>query len=77
MSGEAAFVQTWQVGKRTATLSAPRPKRGAVQAALIEWEPNVPDRLTDAELQQYRVGRDQALADLAQQLGITVAVLEA
>lgn len=77
MSAEGAFTRTWQVGRYTATLSAPRPKPGAFQCALIEWEPNAPDRLTDAELQAYRRGRDAALADLARALGIRVAVVEA
>lgn len=64
MSAEAAFTRSWRVGRYTATLSAPRPKPGQLLAAVIEWEPRQPDRLSTDEQAQYRRGRDDALRAL-------------
>lgn len=77
MSATAGFTRTWRVGGFTATLTAPVPKPGAMASAVIEWEPAIPGRLSADELKQYRAGRDSALADLARDLGITVAVVDA
>lgn len=77
MSGESPlFVKTWPVGQFTATLTVPRAARGAPAAAVIEWAPHVPQRLTDAELSEYRAGRARAMADLARLLGGSVALVE-
>ena len=35
----------------------------------------MPRKLSPAEMAEYRAGRDAALADMAQALGVTVAVL--
>ena len=67
--------RTWPVGDRTATLSVSRGV-GAPIHARIEWSPSAPSRLTDEELRQYRVGRNQAFAELAAELGGTVAVID-
>lgn len=69
MTAEAAFVRSWQVGRYTATLRTPQPRPGQVQAAAIEWAPEIPQRLSAAEVEQYRIGRDAALADLARRMG--------
>lgn len=53
-----------------------RPKPGALIHAVLEWDPTTPSRLTDEELRQYRDGRNRALADLAAERGINVAVLD-
>jgi hypothetical protein len=47
-------------------------------AAVIEtrWEPDVPYRLTKAELRDYRRGRDALLAEVARHIGGPVAVAE-
>jgi|JI8StandDraft_1071087.scaffolds.fasta_scaffold51094_2 hypothetical protein len=71
----AAFTATWRVGSRTVTLTSPHPKPGQALSAVVEWDPAMPLKLTPAELVQYRAGRDAALADMAQALGITVAVV--
>jgi hypothetical protein len=77
MSAEAAtLVRSWRVGRYTATLTMPRPMRGQAQSAVIEWSPSVPTELTDAEVKQYRSGRDAAIAELASRLAIRVGVLE-
>lgn len=76
MPAEAALVRTWRAGAYTCTLTMRRPRPGETGAAVIEWEPHQPRRLTDAEMRQYRAGRDLALAALAETLGITVALLE-
>jgi hypothetical protein len=76
MSTEAAFSRTWPVGRYTATLSSPAPVRGETRAAVVEWSPAMPRRLTADELAQYRAGRDAALAALADELRITVAVVD-
>lgn len=77
MSAEAAaLVRTWAVGDRTVTLTVPRSRKGQIGTAAIEWTPDVPARMSGEEWRQYREGRNRALADLADELGISVAVLE-
>lgn len=77
MSGESALaVRSWSVGDRTCTLTVPRPKLGVVGHAVIDWTPTAPTKLSVDELQQYRAGRNVALASIALELGITAAVLE-
>lgn len=76
MSAQAAFTRTWRVGRYRATLSCPRPRPGARAAACVEWEPEIPQRLTKSELEAYRDGRDAAVRDMAAELHVTVAVLE-
>jgi hypothetical protein len=66
VSAEAAFVRSWAVGAFTATLSCPPLRRGGgpALAAVIEWSPHVPQKLSPEETEQYQRGRDQALRDL-------------
>lgn len=78
MSASAAVLtRSWSVGRFTVTLTCPRPEAGASQVAAIEWAPHAPDRLTAAELRQYREGRDAAVAELAGALRLRIAVVEA
>lgn len=77
MSAEAAIaVRSWPVGRHACQLTVRRPKPGAVVNAVVEWSPAEPARLTAEEWAQYRAGRNQALAELAAELGINVGVLE-
>lgn len=76
MSGEVAFSRTWRVGAYRATLSCPRPSPGVTASAVIEWEPAIPTRLTPAEVNEYRAGRASALADMARELRVSVAVVD-
>jgi len=77
MAAEAAVLsRSWTVGRYTATLTVPRPKHGAVAAAVIEWDPDVPQRLTDEEMEQYRRGRNAALEAMSKALGIRAAVID-
>jgi hypothetical protein len=76
MSGESGFTRSWQVGKYTATLSCARPQPGQAMAASIEWDPSLPDRLSDQEVAAYRAGRDHALAELSVEMNVHVAVKE-
>ena len=71
-----ALSRAWPVGERTVTLTVQRPKEGTVMSAVAEWSPDEPTRLSTAEWRQYRSGRNRAIADLAAELGITVAVLD-
>ena len=41
-----------------------------------EWAPDMPKRLSHRELQQYREGRDQAMAELARRAGGMGLVIE-
>ena len=70
------FTQSWRVGRYTATLTTPKPQPGQALSASIEWSPSTPDRLSGAELAQYRAGRNQALAEMSRRLGIRAAVVE-
>ena len=77
MSGEAAFaVRSWPVGERMCTLSVPAFKPGGVVHAVCEWSPDEPSRLSIEERREYHFGRNHALAGIAAELGINVAVLE-
>ena len=58
------------------TLTLPRPKPGAVVHLAVEWSPTMPQRLTRTEFEQYRAGRNAALAEAAEQLGGRIAVLD-
>lgn len=77
MSAEAAIAtRTWSVGRYEVTLTVPRPKPGSVVACAFEWDPQVPSNLTPEEWQQYRRGRDEAVAEVSRALGITSVVVE-
>ena len=77
MGAERAIsVRSWQVGTFVVTMTVPTPKRGHVLNAAVKWAPHEPSRLTTDEWRQYRLGRNQAIGELAEELGITVAVLE-
>jgi 2-phospho-L-lactate transferase/gluconeogenesis factor (CofD/UPF0052 family) len=77
MSAEAAIAtRSWPAGRFTCSLTLQRPRPGALTNCVIEWMPEQPVRLTADELRQYRAGRDQALAEIAAELGINAAVVE-
>lgn len=44
--------------------------------AAAEWAPDEPSRLSNEEWAQYRAGRNRALAMIAAELGINVAVMD-
>lgn len=77
MSASPAFlVHRFDVGPRVCTLTIPQPRVGSVMSFAIEWSPSVPSDLTAEELQAYRAGRNQALAEVGRALGGCVAVVE-
>ena len=77
VSAEAAVaVRSWKAGGYTCEMTVQRPKPGAVVNALVEWSPNEPSRLTAEEWAEYRAGRNRAIAQLAAELCINVAVLD-
>lgn len=78
MSAEAAaFVRTFRVGEREVTITLPRPGAGRVVHLTVEWSPSLPTKLSPAEFDQYRAGRDSALAELSAAMGISTMVIEA
>ena len=70
------LVRSFRVGQFTCTLSAARSPTGAPACAVAEWSPHLPDRLSQTELAQYRVGRDKAAAEIAAALGGAALVVE-
>lgn len=77
MTGEAAILtRTFKVGRRTCTLTFPRPKAGDALCLACEWSPGPPRRLSKAEWREYRAGRNAAVAELARELGVRAAVVE-
>jgi hypothetical protein len=77
MSAQAALaVRSWPVGNRTVTLTIPRPNSTGPIVASATWSPTEPSGLSTSEWLQYRQGRHKALCELAEELGISVAVLE-
>lgn len=78
MSAEQpVFVRTWQVGPRRVTLTVPRLPDGKAGILAIEWDGSVPHHMSGAEWQQYRAGRDAAIADMSRELGLNIAVVDA
>ena len=67
-----ALVRSWRVGSRTATLTVSQPDINGQRSALIEWDGDVPKKLSPAELEQYRRGRDAAF----KALGLSALVVE-
>lgn len=54
-------VSKFRVGKYTCHVSLPEIRPGVVSHATVEWEPRMPERLTDAEMAQYEAGMLAAL----------------
>ena len=62
----AALVREYRIGKRRrVTFTSPAPKRGAVIHTVCEWEPDVPERLTARELNDYRAAQAAFAAELS------------
>ena len=57
-------------------MTAQRPAAGGVQSVAVEWQPDMPERLTPAELAEYRVGRNRAVREFAEHFGRKAVVLE-
>lgn len=79
MSASAAILtRTWPVGSRTVTLTVPRldGRKAHPVCVSCDWSPSVPTALTADEWRAYRAGRDSALAELSEELGGRVGVLE-
>ena len=77
MSGEApALVRDFRVGHRMCTITVQMPKLGITTNVTAEWSPDAPTNLSRSELDQYRKGRDRALAEIGDQIGGNVAVIE-
>ena len=72
----AALVRSFRVGRRVVTITMPPTKRGEVRSTVIEWEPDVPPRLSKRELRQYRAGRNAALRELAEVIGGSILVID-
>ena len=67
------LTRSWPVGSRTCTLSVPRLRKGALQHASVECSPTRPPYLKSSDWPQYLAGRAQAVAEIAAELGITIA----
>lgn len=77
MTAEATLgVRSWKVGDYTCELTVQRPRAGTLVHAVCEWSPTEPSRLSTEEWREYRIGRNQAISELAVEFGINVAVLE-
>lgn len=77
MSAELpALTRSWSVGSFTATLTVARLEPGRLAAAVVEWEPACPDRLTRSELADYTRGRNAAICELSESLGVRTLVLD-
>lgn len=77
MSAESpALVRSWSVGRYTCTLLMPKVRGRMLTSCVIEWTPEQPRKLTEAEIAQYRAGRDAAFAELALALNRNVAVVD-
>lgn len=76
MSAEAVFLaREFPVGRFKVTFSCRRPEAGAVMAMTCEWEPDLPDRMTSSEQRAYAQARAAFLAEMAQHLGGSIALV--
>ncbi len=66
----AAMTRSWRVGKYTVTMTAPKLRKGEVSVAPMEWEPDMPSKLSKKEARQYQAGRDAAFEELFAESGI-------
>ncbi len=71
-----ALVSTFRVGSRIVTMTLPAFRPGEVSHITTEWEPDLPRWLSKREWNQYRAGRDAAVAELARGAGVKAAILE-
>lgn len=70
MSGAPIVTTTFRVGRRfKVNMSIPRFQPGEILPVIVEWSPRVPSRLTKREAQDYRRGRDLAIAEAARLSG--------
>src|SRR5574341_2018228 len=77
MTAEAAtLTRSWKVGRFTVTLTVPPLHKGGFQSAAMEWEPHLPKHLSQEEFDAYVAGRNAAVLELAQELGINALVIE-
>lgn len=68
---EAAESKTFRLSRRLVVQFTVGPA-----GMVVEWQPDLPDHLTAAELRAYRTARAQMLAKLAEMIGGTVACVE-
>ncbi len=68
--------RTFKVGPYECTLTVPSLRDGKVMVMTAEWAPEVPNQLTPAELEQYRLGRDTLLQEFANMIGGKAVVIE-
>jgi hypothetical protein len=73
-----ALSTTFRVGRLyKCTIVLPLPSSRKVGADIqTTWEPATPIRLTEAEMRDYRRGRDALLLEAARYLGGKVAIIE-
>jgi hypothetical protein len=76
MSACAVISRTWKVDSYSVTLTMPRRPVGATATAVVEWVPSKPLRLSALEFEQYRAGRDAAIAEMVHELGIEALVVD-
>ena len=57
-------------------MTIPSVMPGKPTGICLEWSPSEPTKLSTDEWAQYRAGRNHALAGIAAELGIHVAMLE-
>jgi hypothetical protein len=71
-----AFVRSFRIGRYTCTIAIPHcTPGGAVQMTRV-WHPELRRPLTAAELRQYRAGRDAALRELSELIGMRTNMVE-
>lgn len=76
MTEAALLVRTFRVGRRTVTLDVQAPVAAAARHFITAaWSPDVPQHLNRAERRAFRSGMEAALAEVAQELGVSVAAV--
>jgi hypothetical protein len=71
MKGEAAVTKNFRLSRKLSVEITVGPG-----GMVVEWEPDMPEKLTDKELRRYRAARHEMLGRLADSTGGAVVCVE-
>lgn len=73
----ASASRSFPVGERTVTLTATLPASQRTSACTVAWQPAAPSALSASEWHELRAGRQVAIDEIAAELGVSPAAIDA
>ena len=73
----ATASRSFPVGERTVTLTATLPASQRASPCTLAWQPAAPSALSASEWRELRVGRRVAIDEIAAELGVNPAAIDA